>query len=217
MMETNIGYWEKVLRNPTSAYKELFDAEDVFILDNVSEDSLVLDIGCGDGRNIKTILQKTKNVAGIDNDKVAIQDARKNFLDIPSVKLVKSEAVNLPFEDKTFNVVVMFDILQNLNLQKGQVFLEVKRVLEDHGKILLCTYSEDALEEREKMYEIIEVPIEKREGTKIYFDKHIGAYTSEQFSLNEIEDLAKQVGLVVSDVKKVGSLAYTCVLTKKTV
>jgi 2-polyprenyl-3-methyl-5-hydroxy-6-metoxy-1,4-benzoquinol methylase len=52
---TNIGYWEQVLEAPTPAYAELFRAEHEYLLENIFPNAKVLDIGCGNGRNIKSI------------------------------------------------------------------------------------------------------------------------------------------------------------------
>lgn len=214
MSDTNIGYWEKVLKNPTPAYKELIDTEYAYLLEKIPVNSKVLDIGCGDGRNMRTALNMTNHVFGIDNDDVAIGDARQNFSDVNSVGIQKAEATKLPFEDKTFDVVIFFDILQNLDSNKLQVLMEAKRVLKDDGIILLCTYSEEGFEERSKMYNIIHVPIENIEKTKFIFKKSVGAYLSEQFSSDDIKNLADKSMLTVNDLRKIGKLAYICTLNK---
>lgn len=214
MSGTNIRYWEKVLKNPTPAYKELIDAEYAYLLEKIAVNSKVLDVGCGDGRNMKTALIKTSHVFGIDNDDLAVDDARQNFSSVSSVSIQKAEATKLPFEDKTFDVVIFFDILQNLGFNKLQALTEAKRVLKDTGIIILCTYSEEGFEERSKMYEIIAVPIERVEKTKFIFEKSVGACLSEQFSLDEIKSLADKSMLAVNDLRKIGKLAYICTLNK---
>lgn len=214
MESTNIRYWEKVLKNPTPAYKELLDKEKEYLLKKVPTNSKVLDIGCGDGRNMKTLLAKTKYIFGIDNDEIAIIDAKKNFSSNREINIQKAEATKLPFEDKIFDIIIFFDILQNLGYQKEWVLLEAKRVLRDDGSIILCTYSEDSFEERIKMYEIIHVPIEKIDGTKVFFNKSVGAFSSEQFSLDEINELARKSMLQIVDSQKIGKIAYICVLNR---
>ena len=214
MTDTNIGYWEAVLRNPTPTYKELIETERTYLIDKISNNSKVLDIGCGDGRNIKTILNKTIQICGIDNDNIAINDAKQNFSANNNVKIIKAEANSLPFEDKTFDAIIFFDLLQNLDFQKQEVLTEAKRVMKDNGIIILCTYSENAFDERIKMYNLVNVPIEKIQGTKIFFEKSVGANISEQFSLSEIESFTNKAGFKISDLQKIGDLAYICTLSK---
>jgi ubiquinone/menaquinone biosynthesis C-methylase UbiE len=214
METTNIGYWEQVLATPTIAYQEFFDAERKYLLEKISQNAKVLDIGCGDGRNIKTISKKTTNVIGIDNDGHAINDAKKNFSDTPSIMIVHSEANKLPFEKETFDIVTVFNILENLNTQKEEVLRECSRVLKNDGKLLLTAYADTALEERIEMYNSINVPIEKIDRTTVIFNKSIGANVSEQFSKEQLGELAHSSGLEISDIQKVGNIAYLCTLVK---
>ncbi len=213
-MNTNIGYWEQVLQAPTPAYKNLFDTERAYLLTHIKPDQKVLDIGCGDGRNMKTILEKTKYVTGVDNDQVAIQDTLKHFSDIHTVMIVHGEAAALPFEDNSFDVVTFLMILPNLDTQKVKALKEAARVLKDDGKIILSTFAETAFDERMEIYKQVKAPIERIEGTKVIFNKSLGANISEQSSLEDIEKLAKESGLKVTDTEKVGTIAYICSLSK---
>jgi ubiquinone/menaquinone biosynthesis C-methylase UbiE len=213
-MSTNIGYWEEVLKAPTPAYQELFDAEIKYLLDNIKSGAKTLDIGCGEGRNIKTILNRSKDVTGIDNDPIAVKDASDNFSGIPSVRIVCAEAVNLPFEDESFDVVTFLMILPNLDKQKEKGLREAARVLKSDGLLILSTFSEEAFDERMKVYKKVGAPIELVEGTKVIFDKSVGANISEQFSFEEINNLAKSAGLKIIKHSKIGKLAYICTLVK---
>ena len=213
-MATNIGYWEQVLQSPTPAYQALFEAEQQYLLDNIQPDSKVLDIGCGEGRNMATILKRTEFVFGIDNDQVAVDDALKNFQGLDNVKVLKAEAVDLPFEDELFDTITFLMILPNLENTKQEAFNESARVLKNGGMFILSTFSETAFEERMNIYKQVGVGIEKIEGTKIIFAKELGANTSEQFSLEELENFANAAGLEMKDNIKVGELAYICKFIK---
>ena len=210
----NIGYWEQVLQAPTPAYQELFDAEHKYLLDNVTTNSKVLDVGCGEGRNMKSIYEVTPFVYGVDNDMDAVKDAKENFKDANTVQVVQGEAKSLPFKDKTFDIVTFLMILPNLDKNKEKSIEEASRVLKDDGSIILSTFADTAFEDRMEIYKLVNAPIKKIEGTKVIFDESLGANVSEQFSLQEIEDLAKSAGLTVSNYIKVGSIAYICTLKK---
>jgi ubiquinone/menaquinone biosynthesis C-methylase UbiE len=213
-MDTNIGYWERVLRAPTPAYRQLFEAERSFLLMHIQPGDKVLDIGCGDGRNMQTILERTGLVTGVDNDAVAVQEAAHHFSNLPTVKVVLGEASSLPFGEGVFDVVSFLMILPNLDTQKARAMSEASRVLTKDGSIILSTFAETAFEERMEIYKKVKVPIERIEGTRFYFSKSLGANTSEQFSLTEIGQLAADAGLQLVESEKVGSLAYICRLTK---
>ena len=57
-------------------------------------------------------------------------------------------------------------------------------------------------------------PIDHIEGTRVVFEKSLGANISEQFLMKEIEGFAAAAGLKVTDSQKVGDLAYICTLVK---
>ncbi len=70
------------------------------------------------------------------------------------------------------------DILENLEGNKSAALEEASRVLKKDGKIFLGSYSEDAFDERIKIYKRDKLPITKIEGTKVIFDKSVGANES---------------------------------------
>lgn len=207
---TNIGYWEQVLEAPTSAYKELFEAEQKYLVENITPGSKVLDIGCGEGRNMASILKQTPYVYGIDNDQKVVDDAIKNFKDIDTVKVLKTEAINLPFKNETFDVVTFLMILPNLEINKKETIKESARVLKKEGVLILSTFAETAFEERMKIYKQVNADIKKIEGTKFTFN----GFTSEQFSLQELIELGDIAGLKLVDHIKVGDMAYICKFQK---
>lgn len=214
-MSTNIDYWERILKNPSPAYAELFNTEKQFLLSHIAPDSKVLDIGCGEGRNIETILNVTKHVVGIDNDLKAISDAQTHLAGTPTVQILFADVLELPFSEKSFDIVTLMMTLVNFSNNKVKALKEMSRVLKQDGKIIISVYSEDAFDERIKMYKISGSPIKTTKGTKVFFDIPGNANESEQFSKEEIEVLVEEANLKLSDCTKVNSVAYICELIKK--
>ena len=206
--DTNIGYWEKVLNEPTASYQELFSVEKKYLKDNIYNGSIVLDIGCGDGRNIQSILESTKNVYGIDSEEKAVLDAKRRFEKDEAVVIMQAVAEKLPFKNENFDIVTCLMILPNLENNKDAVFKEVSRVLKKGGQLILSSFAETSRAERLKMYEIIGLPIEKIVGNKIIFAGDFSGNTSEQFSLGELKSFGEKVGLKMIDDIKIGELAY---------
>jgi len=214
-MNTNIDYWEKLTNDPSDAYKRLFSQEKEYLKRNVYKDDKVLDVGCGDGRNILDIIDITENIIGIDIDEVAVKDATKKLINHPSVEIILGSAFELPFDDNVFDKTILSMTLVNLDTKKEVALRELSRVTKTDGKIILSVYSEKAKNERLPMYEKIGVPIEKIEGGKFIFDKSIGAYNSEQFSIQNIEEIIKPLNLKITDVEEVENLAYILTLENK--
>jgi len=212
--KTNIGFWEQILNAPTPAYKELFDEEKKYLSENIKEDSFVLDIGCGEGRNMAFIFEKTPHVYGIDNDPQAVKEAQEHFKDQKDVQVFYAEAEKLPFENETFDTVTFLMILPNLENNKEASMIESARVLKKDGELILSTFAETAFDERMKVYKAFNLPIVAVEGTKVIFDKSVGAHTSEQFSLEQLSELGKKAGLIIKKHQKVGDIAYLCTFQK---
>ena len=76
-------------------------------------------------------------------------------------------------------------------------------------------FSEDAFEERMKVYKALGIKIKEIKDGTVVFDESLGANVSEQFSLEEIENLAQSSGLTIAEHQKVGLIAYICKLVKK--
>jgi ubiquinone/menaquinone biosynthesis C-methylase UbiE len=211
---TNIGYWEQVLEAPTPAYAELFVREKAFLLSHVPEGARVLDVGCGEGKNMKIALERTPHVTGVDVDPKAVADAQENFADKTGVSVQEVDGATLPFPDHSFDVVTLLMTLPNLEEKKVVVLREADRVLRDDGVFLLSTFAETAFDERMNIYRQVNVPIKEIRGTTVVFDESLGANVSEQFSLEELEQLGDEAGLQLVESEKVGMLAYLCVFKK---
>lgn len=203
----NIDYWERVLRKPTSAYAELFRRERDFLLQNIEVDDVVLDLGCGDGRNIRTVLERTMCVVGLDNDVKAIQDVKNRFGQNSYPEFVCGDIIKLPFEKESFDVSVMFMVFYNLQKKKMMALREVYRVLKRKGILLIDTFSETALKERMKIYKRVNVLIDSVDTHgKVTMEN--GGIVSEQFSLDEMRDMLAGSGFTIEKYEKIGSLAY---------
>jgi len=209
---TNIDFWEMVLQNPSPVYAQLFKDEKEFLLSHIPKDSYVLDIGCGDGRNIENMLAATKNIVGLDNDPKAVVDAKKRLADVPSVQIVQGSAFDLFFDDETFDAVTLMVTLVNFEDMKATALGEMKRVMKKGGKVLMSVYSENAFNERLKMYKTLGATIVDTDGSKVIFDGPVGSRVSEQFSKDEIAALAKEAGLTVLSCEMSGDFAYLCIL-----
>lgn len=204
--KNNIDCWEKLLENPPLSYIELFKQERNYLRNNISSNQKVLDIGCGNGRNILSIADITRTITGVDIDSKAVEDTEQNTIQYPKIKVVQGNVTSLPLKDKSFDVVIFSMTLVNLDNQKEKALSEMKRVIKDNGKIIISVYSEKALSERRKIYSQVGVPIINESNGKFIFDKE--GFVSEQFSMKDIRQLIKPIGLKIIDHEEVGDLAY---------
>ena len=98
----------------------------------------VLDVGCGTGRLIRLLKDRGAIVTGADVSEQMIKITAKKF---PDIKVVSSDIENLPFEDKSFDVVVAAFVIVHLGSLQ-QAFDEVYRVIKDGGIFILTNINQ---------------------------------------------------------------------------
>jgi SAM-dependent methyltransferase len=93
-----------------------------------------LDLGCGEGRVARDLIALGHTVVGIDAAPAMVEAARQTE---PSFDVHLADAAALPFEDGTFDLVVAFMSLQDVDDMEGAV-RESARVLEPGGRLCLA-------------------------------------------------------------------------------
>ena len=212
-MKTNIDYWENLLINLPKSYKKWFEKEKKYLQKIITKDASVLEVGCGNGRSIFDILPKTKNVTGIDHDKKAVADTKNNFSRYPSIKILKADAAQLPFDNEEFDFVICMITFANFADKKFKALEEMRRVLKDSGKIIISVFSENALEERMRVYKTSGVKIKEVKNGTVIFDESLGDSISEQFTKEQLENIFSRSNLKIENITKV-NIAYLCTLIK---
>lgn len=80
-------------------------------LEMVEKGQRVLDIACGDGLLLSMLVQKGVVVSGVDFSEEGVKKCREKGLDV-SVVDITTESTH--FQDNTFDVVIMLDVLEHL-------------------------------------------------------------------------------------------------------
>jgi len=91
----------------------------------------LLDVGCGSGYFSKLAVDKQIDVTGLDATTELIAEAKKR---VPTANFLVGEMEELPFEEKSFDVVCGFNSFQYAADIKNAL-MEAKRVLKDGGKL----------------------------------------------------------------------------------
>ena len=98
---------------------------------------LILDAGCGTGRNLKQLLLAESKPVGIDFSHGMLKVARRNFPEVP-VALADLERP-LPFKAASFDAVLCALIGEHLN-EMAAVLLEFHRVMKPAGRLVFSVY-----------------------------------------------------------------------------
>lgn len=115
---------------------------------HLAEDASVLDVGCAKGFMLHDFKQLTPNlkIAGIDISEYAIEHA------IHTVKpfLQVGNASELPYEDKSFDLVISINTIHNLAPEEcKQALREIQRVSRGHSFVTVDAWRTE--EERDRL------------------------------------------------------------------
>ena len=111
--------------------------------------SSVLDVGCAKGFMLHDLAELIPGITvkGVDVSEYAIQNSIEDMK--PNVQV--ASAINLPFTDQSFDVVISINTVHNLERQEcGKALQEIERV--SRGKSFITVDAYRNKEEQERMY-----------------------------------------------------------------
>ena len=109
---------------------------------DISPGMRVLDVGCGRGEILLHCTTLGAIACGVDYAQVAVEISRGVVTGAtrPQVIVTQADAKLLPFPDRHFDRVLMFDVLEHLYPWEMQAAtMEAKRVLKDNGRLVVHT------------------------------------------------------------------------------
>jgi ubiquinone/menaquinone biosynthesis C-methylase UbiE len=112
----------------TTAYRDKIIAENIN-----SQNTFLLDYGCGDGKYLIKLAELIKYGIGIDISQKEIETAEKECKTkgIENIKFYVMDAMKTEFRDGTFDIIHGNAVLHHLDIEKS--IIEIKRILKDNG------------------------------------------------------------------------------------
>jgi len=108
-------------------------------LSNEATGKTVLEVGCGDGYGSFYLTKVAAKVIGVDYESDIILRAQKEYK-ADNLKFICMDAIELGFEDNSFDIICAFQVIEHIPEDKLLKFLAgIKRVLSDEGKFYLST------------------------------------------------------------------------------
>ena len=133
-METVIYTYEQIAHDFSNTRTYVWDMVKRF-LDQQPNDSFGLEIGCGNGKNMK--YKKTLNIIGIDKCKAFLNICKEQQLNVLNSSI---DCCHLPFKDASFDFVISIAVFHHLdNIHFTKALNEMKRVMKKgaHGLITI--------------------------------------------------------------------------------
>lgn len=125
--------YERFDNSRFSVWKAVKDFVDTF-----PKNSIVLDAGCGNGKNMLYMQTKNINVIGIDFCGKLLNICKEKLLNVKY-----ADVRNIPFEDNTFDYVISIAVIHHLSIESDRrnTINEMLRVCKPNGKILVSVWA----------------------------------------------------------------------------
>ena len=158
--------------------------------DSLKNNSMVYDIGCGNGRNMT---HNNLYFIGIDNC--------DNFLKIcmdKKLAVINSNITKIALQDNTADAIICIAVLHHLYTEENRLLalLEMKRLVKSGGKILLSVWSINQPKKTRRSF--------KNYGNNIVVWNKFGEIYERYyyiFKIEELKSLFKKAGLIVINHK----------------
>jgi len=203
--------WDKIARSFDITRRKPWD-ECIDFINKIKKDSIILDIGCGNGRHLIPCSKKIKKVIGLDISSELLKIVKEKIEKdkIYNVDLINSDAVNIPIKSDSIDSVLFIASLHNIKKRSNRInsLKELNRILKKNGEALISIWSrgQDKFrkyfnDENYKKNEFGDIDIFWRQHN-LNVPRFYHLYSKKEF----IEDIKKS-GLELKDIKGVKYLS----------
>jgi len=150
----------------------------------------ILDLGCGDGANLRWLANFSNDLYGTDYNFLRLVRAEKNMeKEGIHVKIFLTEIMALPFEENSFDIVFFNHVIEHIN-DDLQALRNIYKITKKGGLVIIGTPNEGAF--FWKFAYSIEPRIKRQTD-------HVNFYTAKSFT-----KLAQKAGFTVKHVEHIG-------------
>ncbi len=138
--DLSVGRNETIQASPVISYEQELRAQTVLGLLAVKSGEHVLDIGCGNARDIARIAERGGEIVGVDISAGMVAAAKEELerMGMSSIRLQVGDATCLDFPDASFDKVLCSEVIEHIP-DAPQALQEIRRVLRPGGSLVLST------------------------------------------------------------------------------
>lgn len=137
-----------------SDIKNIVGDTDIYLIDQILKGrfktgDIILDAGCGGGRNLSWFLKNQFEVYGVDTNVETINELKKSQPNVSSHFMV-SAVENMPFDDQAFDVIISSAVLHFAKnvAHFFSMTKEMLRVLKEDGILFIRMASDIGIEKK---------------------------------------------------------------------
>ena len=195
--------------NDINFLKKTIGETDIYLIDQIMKgrynvDDIILDAGCGTGRNLHWFLQNDFNIYGIDSNPEAIDNLKLNNSLLSDDRFQVSSVEKMPFPDNYFDHIISSAVLHFAKsaLQFHQMTTEMVRVLKPGGSLFIRMTADIGIENKVELLKngVYAIP---DGSTRFLLTKSLLAELMKRHSLSFLEPL-KTVN--VNDIRCMSTL-----------
>lgn len=104
----------------------------------IKPETKILDLCCGSGQTTRFLVQRSRQVTGLDASPLSIRRAQQN---VPEAEYIEAFAEKMPIDDRSFDLVHTSAAMHEMEpLQLRQILQEVYRVLKPGGVFTMVDF-----------------------------------------------------------------------------
>ncbi len=193
-------YWNKV--SPTKNFSTPIQLEE--FKKRVPLEAKILDVGCGYGRILDVLYQEGyRELTGADISEGMVERGKRLY---PYLDLLAAAGDDLPFEDESFDAVILFAVLTGVVYEDAQrrILKEIRRVLRPGGMIYVNDFLLNDDERNRKRY----AEFEEKYGIYGIFELPEGAlmrHHTEAYSRSLFTDFEEEIFCTTSFITMNGN------------
>jgi ubiquinone/menaquinone biosynthesis C-methylase UbiE len=136
--------WNSIAKSFDSTRRRPW-GECIDFINSLPKDSIVADIGSGNGRHLIPCAEHCKHVIGLDVSSELLKIVKKKIYDkkILNVEFIHSDAVNIPILNNSIDAVLYIATLHNIPIRYRRIksLKEIFRILKPGGKAIISVWS----------------------------------------------------------------------------
>jgi len=178
-----------------TSFKIEGDIEEDFLLKKINSNDKILDVGCGKGRVIESLIPITNNITGVDFDESAIIIAEKIIKE--DIVLICDDIFNYLNKNinEKFDVIILSHVLEHIDDPSS--FL---KTLTTRSKFLYIEVPDLECTHLNVYRQLVNTDLIYSDADHVY-----------EFNRNELEKIIKSVGFeVISSEFRFGVMKYWC-------